>query len=471
MIEQMFGHDDSVIGLLPGERPERSDVVDLGFDYDREDDLIYEITCREMADGWVEPERHVLPDDLEKIPPGLYLSAILSSVDASRLNGHDAVRFMKAHSRLASHHEAGKLEAMAEVAYSPPGDADSPVERDAIEIDYVGAEIAAALTLTRSSSKTELNRALSLHGRLRRVRAALAEGLIDVAKTKVFDQVLGHLPDETVEPVLDQILSESGEITTGQLGSKLSRLVLEADPDGCKSAFQDGLADRGVTTFSNPDQTGSLLIHNGDPVEIAAARAFIEELARSLKTSDEPRTLEEIRADVALDLLQGKSFLEPGAKSGGRTNLWVSAETLMGISDAPGELEGYGPVMAEIARKTARENLDGEWVFTVTDNGRPVATGTLSRRPTASQRRYLEAVYPTCVMVGCRQPAYQCDLDHRKPRAEGGATHTDNLEPLCRHHHMVRHHGPWRLDRLPNGDHQWTSPLGHTYIKRRGPPD
>lgn len=466
----MFDHANTVIGLWPGQRPEETDFDAVGIDVDREDDLAYELTCRVLADGWVQPERHVLPDDLEEIPTGVYLAAIVSSVDPSRLNGHDAVRLMKARARLASHQEAGKIEAMAEVAYSPPGDADSPVERDAIEIDYVAAEIAAALTLTRGTSKTELNRAVSLHGLLHRVRAALSKGTIDLAKAKVCDQVLGHLPDETVDVVLDRILPDSAELTTGQLRARLCRLVLEADPDGCKSAFQEGLADRGVTTYANPDQTGSLLVHNGDPAEIAAARAHIEELARSLKTAEEPRTLEEIRADVALDLLQGKCLHQPERKGGGRTHVWVSAETLMGISDAPGELEGYGPVMAEIARKTARENVDGEWVFTVTDNGRPVSTGTLKRRPTACQRRQVRASYPTCVFPGCRQPSFQCDLDHRKPSSQGGPTHNDNLGPLCRHHHMVRHHAPWQLVRLLNGNHQWTSPLGHTYTRKRAPP-
>lgn len=139
-------------------------------------------------------------------------------------------------------------------------------------------------------------------------------------------------------------------------------------------------------------------------------------------------------------------------------------------SEDPGVLDGYGPVISEIARKTVRENVDGEWTFTVTDNGQPVATGTLARRPTSGQTRRVRAEYATCVMVGCRQPAHQCDLDHRHPYAQGGTTCTTNLAPLCRYHHMTRHHSNWTYKRLPNGDHQWTSPLGHTYIKRRGPP-
>jgi hypothetical protein len=457
----MFDHEDSVIGLWPGERPE---------DLATEEDFVYEHTCREIADGWLPEDRHLLPDDLEELLPGPYLAAILHALDPERLNGYDAVRVMQARSRLASHNEAGKLRAMAEVAFSPPGNADSPVERDSIEVEYVAAEIAAGLTLARSSSKTELSRALSLNDRLHRVWSALSAGSIDLAKAKVFESALGHLPEGTIDLVLDQILEDAANLTTGQLRGGLSRLILAADPDGSASAFEEGLSDRGVSTYPNPDQTGSFLVHNGNPVDVAAARAYVEEIARSLKTADEPRSLEEIRADVALDLLQGKCAHMREPSRAGRTNLLVSADTLLGLSNEPGELEGYGPVMAEIARKTARENVDGDWVFTVTDNGRPVATGTLSRRPTAGQRRHLEAIYPTCVFPGCRHASFQCDLDHRKPFSQGGPTHNDNLGPLCRHHHRVRHHAPWQLARLPDGDHQWTSPLGHTYIRKRGPP-
>ncbi|MEE8374777.1 MAG: HNH endonuclease signature motif containing protein, partial [Acidimicrobiia bacterium] len=69
-----------------------------------------------------------------------------------------------------------------------------------------------------------------------------------------------------------------------------------------------------------------------------------------------------------------------------------------------------------------------------------------------------------------RMPAFDCDLDHRKAYSKGGPTHNHNLGPLCRYHHMAKHHAPWGLQRLSNGDHSWTSPLNHVYIRRRAPP-
>ncbi len=121
-------------------------------------------------------------------------------------------------------------------------------------------------------------------------------------------------------------------------------------------------------------------------------------------------------------------------------------------------------MIADVARQTARELEDSEWTFTVVDdNGDIVCTGTTQRRPTGSQRRYLQARYKTCVWVGCRMPSVDCDLDHNRPYAEGGCTHDHNLAPLCRFHHRTRHNTNWTYKRLPNGDHQWTSPLNRTY--------
>ena len=406
--------------------------------------------------------------------PGLHLAAVVSSVDPSRLNGHDVVRLMQAEARLSSHHEAGKYEAMAEVAYSSPSDADSGVLRSCGQVEYAAVEVAAALTLTRRASEDQLSRAVSITGRLRRVGEAFSRGDIDLAKVRVLDQYLGHLPGETVDCVLDRVLDDAAFLTTGQLRARLSRLVMEADPDGSKSSFEEGLAERKVVVTSNPDHTANFNISSGRPQDVAAARGFVEDLARSLNTRDESRTLDQLRTDVALDLLSGRCghAQHTGHAGGsGAVHVTVSADTLARLSDHPGVLDGYGPVIAEMARKTVRETIDGEWTFTVTDQGRPVSTGTLSRRPTTAQRRLVRVDYPTCVMVGCRQPTYRCDLDHRKPVSEGGPTHNDNLGPLCRHHHMVKHHSRWRVRRLHNGDHQWTSPLGHTYTRKRDPPD
>jgi 5-methylcytosine-specific restriction endonuclease McrA len=67
-------------------------------------------------------------------------------------------------------------------------------------------------------------------------------------------------------------------------------------------------------------------------------------------------------------------------------------------------------------------------------------------------------------------PATDCDLDHRIPWAEGGQTSVEQLVPLCRHDHQIRHRFGWKHQPLANGDHQWISRLGHQYTTSGLPP-
>jgi hypothetical protein len=129
-------------------------------------------------------------------------------------------------------------------------------------------------------------------------------------------------------------------------------------------------------------------------------------------------------------------------------------------------------VIADIARQVAENQHGAEWRWTLThpDTGQVIDNGTTRRRPTAAQRRHVEARNRTCVFPGCRMPAVDCDLDHRRPWADGGPTTERNLAPLCRHNHGTKHRCGWTYRRLPNGDYLWTSRLGHTYTTSGHPP-
>jgi hypothetical protein len=119
---------------------------------------------------------------------------------------------------------------MAEVAFSSPGDADSPVERSLDAVEYAGVEVAAGLTLTRRAAETVLDRALSLAGVLHRVRKAFSQGRLDSARVRLFDQLLGHLPEETIDVVLDRVLDDASGLTTGQLRARFGRSRIGSRP-------------------------------------------------------------------------------------------------------------------------------------------------------------------------------------------------------------------------------------------------
>lgn len=459
----MFDHSVSWIGL--SEREVLSGESD--------DQIAYLVTIDELATGWVEPDRHVLPDELESMPAGLSLAMVVYSVDRSRLNGYDVVRLLEAEARLEAGVTAEKLASVAEIAHCPPGDAGSPVERTRDVVDYSEAEVAAALSLTRRAATTMMDQALWLETGGHRVKEALMAGLISERKAGLFYRSLSHLETETVDHVLDSTLGVAPGLTTGQLGHRISRLVMTSDPDGANSSMREGLDDRKVAAHANPDFTGCFHVCSVPPVETSAALRHVDRIARKVKNNGDERTLDQLRADVALALLRGANPAGGGLDglSGGSVHLTVPLVTLVDLADYPGDLAGYAPVIADIARQIALRQRDGRWTWTVTHDGETVATGTTRYRPTQAQKRQARADYPTCVHPGCRMPAINCDLDHRRPRSQGGRTHNQNLAPLCRYHHMMRHHTPWEYVRLPDGDHQWTSPLGHAYLAKRGPPE
>jgi hypothetical protein len=146
-------------------------------------------------------------------------------------------------------------------------------------------------------------------------------------------------------------------------------------------------------------------------------------------------------------------------------DITVDLTTLTGLSEVPGEIPGWGPVISDIARQVAVANEHGDWRFTVTDpdTGQVVWNGTTRRRPTITERRYVPARRPVCVFPGCRVPARDSDLDHTEDFAKGGPAHPHNLGPLCRHHHRLKHQAGWKLQQPTAGNFIWTSPLGHTY--------
>ncbi|MDJ0959704.1 MAG: DUF222 domain-containing protein [Acidimicrobiia bacterium] len=408
--------------------------------------------------------RGSLPHDLDDWQPGPELGAFLADVDLERLSGHDRVVVLRAIDRMAAHFAALRYEAMAAVTDAM----DETDERGRLE--SAESEIAAALHLTRRAAESELSTAWELHQRHPRVLTALRYGRIDVRRARVMIDTTGHLTDAAARDVVARVIDDVETLTTGQLRHRIRRMCIETDPDDAKARYDRSVEERRVVMYPTTQGTAELFAADLPPHEAAAAMRRVNRLARSLRTAGETRTMDQLRADVFLDLLKGTGVAKRSGR--GTVELRAPLPTLVGLSNAPGELAGYGPVIADVARQVAEQQRDAEWRFVVTDpdNGEIVHVGTTQYRPTAQQRRTVEAIYSTCVFPGCRMPAGDNDLDHRNPHAEGGPTAVPNLAPLCRHHHTTRHRFGWSYERLPNGDHRWRSPLGHHYVVGRDPP-
>lgn len=409
-----------------------------------------------------------IPAGLDEMAPGPVLAAFLASIDVGELSGYDRIVVLRAHARMASHYQAQTYNDMASVVdYMEEIEGDEPQWA----AESAAAEIRVALTLTRRAADAELGFALDLKQRLPRVFEALTRGDIDVRRAKTMLHGTMHLPDDTARDVIALIIEQASRLTTGQLNARIRKLCIEADPEEAQLRYDEAVAERRVVVEATTSGTANLYGYDLEPYRVAAVARKINHLARILNTRSETRSMDQLRADVYLDLLLGTNQTKTKTARG-VVELRVDLETLMRLSENPGELAGYGPVIADIARHVTEQQHHSEWRFTVTDpdTGLPVANGTTRRRPTAHQRRAVETRNPTCVFPGCRMPATNCDLDHRVPWSHGGETTTSNLGPLCRHHHIIKTRAGWTLQQLPDGTHQWTSKLGHTYTTGGKPP-
>lgn len=256
--------------------------------------------------------------------------------------GDARVDAMCAVAREVARQQALLLEAMAAVADTSIG------------IGFDADEVAFALHLPRTVAQREVSLARDLLGRLPAVFAALAEGRICLARARVFSDVLIPVTDDGLaREIASRFLPAAEECTASQLRSRLLKAVLAADPDAAQKRLSRSIEERRVSLSANDDTTACLSGIFLPPDRAAAAFERMDGIARGLKRDGESRTLDQLRADVFCDLLAGISPAAGPILRAGAVELLVPLATLTGQSDAPGELAGYGPVTADIARQIA----------------------------------------------------------------------------------------------------------------------
>lgn len=431
-------------------------------DYDTPFDSV---TARVIGGGCARHRTSVFPGDLFDREPGPELAAFLSAVDPTQLSGHDQVRVLLAHQKMASHYAAkvyDDIAALTDVMVELDGDLETGVEATAMELR-------AALRLTRRMADIEIGFASDLKHRLPQVAGAMMNGSIDPRRGRVIANGTAHLTDEQAQQVEARVIDIAGGLTTGELAARVRKMCLVIEPEEAKQRYETAIEQRRLAQEATVEGTANITLHDVSPNLAAEALSRINTLAKSLHVPGETRTMDQLRADITLDLLCGRTSYQ---SKGGTVNIHVDLETLARLAEQPGELAGYGPVIADIARQVAEQQEDSEWRYRVNDptTGMPLHTGTTRRRPTAEQKRLVELRDLTCVFPGCRMPATECDLDHIDPWIETGRTAVKYLAPGCRHDHVGRHKYDWTYRPIPGGDYLWTSRLAHTYTTSGRPP-
>jgi hypothetical protein len=424
---------------------------------------------------WEEPPSS-LPLGLAEMEPGVELAEVLATIDPSSLSSHERITVIAACRRMVSHYHAISYREIWTLVGAELEEAETDARAIGLPAQlqeaafFVTTELGAALHLTIRAAQSEVNRALGLE-RAQSVFEALLRGKLDLYRAGVLIDRTCHLPDPDQAWVVSQVIVEAENLTASQIRVRVDRLCYLADPEEAKLRYGEAAKNRYVSVSGNELGTATLEGRDLPPDRAEAAYQRLTKLARRLKKKGEERSMDQLRADLLLELLLGEGE-NRGKARGGSVELRVDLETLAGLSEAPGELSGLGPVIADIARQVAEGQRHCPWTWTVTDprTGIPVHTGVTRRRPSRETRRLVEARNQSCVFPGCRMPSRDCDLDHRLPWSERGPTCECNLVPLCRRHHRCRHRLGWRHSPLPGGDHLWISPLGLRYTTSGRPP-
>jgi uncharacterized protein DUF222 len=256
---------------------------------------------------------------------------------------------------LIGHYQAIELEQLAAYAATVT---------DEVEQGFMPLEVSTLLHISDRAAERRIRFAAQLVSRLPQTLATLKQGRIEEFKAQLIAEAVEPLSDDHALAVEARVLDRAPAHTPTQVRNALAKAVLVVDPRGAEERRQERVRGRRVESRPTEDGMAMLTVHH-TAERIAQAHSVIIARARELKAlGGEQRTLAQLEADVAADLLLG-------VEGGGRVvevHLTVPASTLCGQDDQPGEVDGV-PVTARAARELAAEASSWRWVRTDPDTG------------------------------------------------------------------------------------------------------
>ena len=376
----------------------------------------------------------------------------------------------------------------AEAALLRPasGAARSPLrghEAELAERAFV-ADVATALLLPEVTARALVEEARSLVHELPATLAALGSGAISYRHAQVLVEDTTDLDQEARTAVEAAVLPRAATTTASGLRRHARRVRERVHPEPATTRHAKASAGRRVCL--DPAADGMTWLSAFLPAAVGhAVMDRIDHAAATLAGSDEPRTRDQLRADVLSALLLDGGHLDDARLGGAdgdsdrrataslahgivpRVAVTVPVLTLLGGSQ-PAELEGYGPIDPDTARELAAAAPSFTRLLTDPHTGAVLAVGRTSYAVPADLRRHLAVRDATCRFPGCGRRASACDVDHLTAFADGGSTDAPNLVHLCRHHHRLKHETSWRVAPVekpgaPPGTVRWTSPTGRIH--------
>ncbi|PFG30373.1 HNH endonuclease signature motif containing protein [Paramicrobacterium agarici] len=353
--------------------------------------------------------------------------------------------------------------------------ADLDAEAEGWVRSSLAQEIGAAIGVTKGHAQGLLNDAEFLCEKLSSTFGALEAGEITRQHVDAMLRQAVSLDPEEAAAFETKALPKARQQSATQFARAAIKIREGLFPETISERRCEAVKQRRVECYGTQDGMGALTLHG--PVEVV--QSFLNaatRTARALKAAGDDRTLAQIEADAVTDALM-KGFTTDGPKPGvgasgvgadrlggirPTVHVTVPVMTLLGHSDEPGQLDGYGPIAPDIARELAARAPSFTRLLTHPETGAVLSVGRDSYAVPADLKRTVRLRDETCTGIGCDRPATICDLDHIEQWQHGGETKLSNLQPGCEQHHMLRHHTMWQVH--TDGDRiEWISPLGIAY--------
>ncbi|WP_104161175.1 HNH endonuclease signature motif containing protein [Arthrobacter sp. ZGTC212] len=366
-------------------------------------------------------------------------------------------------------------------------------EDPALTFSLAAEEAAAILHLPTNTAKMLMSEAGRLCTTHTATLARLEDGALGYGHVQTVLDQSQNVPEPELAGFETVLLEAAGAgQTSSQFRVKARRLREGRYPETVPVRHQSAFERRRVCLV--PEEDGMSWLSALLPA--ARAQLVYTQLttaARGEQGAGDPRGVDQLRADILADLLDGDPDASDtgGLDSGGRDSgdshrveaggrdtkdnqararararteilVLITAETLFGADEQPAELHGYGPISPETARRLARQAAHWTPVERNPDTDEILRVGRRRKVP-AGLQRWLRARDGTCRFPGCRTNAVIAEIDHTKPWSHGGSTDHDNLEHLCKRHHMFKSRGFWKAHQRSPGIIEWTSPGGRTY--------
>lgn len=318
--------------------------------------------------------------------------------------------------------------------------------------------------------------------RLPELMKLLEQGRISRFQVSIVATETNGLSDAAAAQVDAGVAERAAKLSNGETRNLARKLAMEADPERAEKQARVRRKHADVTVVPHSNGDGADLIASGPAHLIKLMMAAINARA-GLAEDDNTTTAGRRRFDALLALIEGGfdkvlacnhcgqvvDDLDRGSKRRrARTTVSVTipSDTLLGDNDAPGYLEGFGPIAASEARAMAlREGTTLRRLIYDPLTGVAQDLDRKKYRLSRAEADFLALRDGVCTAPGCGSAAATCESDHRLEVAGGGETTWEQLQSLCNASHDIKTQHGWSAEESADGGTTWISPLGGEYEK------